>query len=60
MFVIQNDFMKNLSIRLPEETRKKIDQIADEQGLKPTQIMRSVLIKFARSQDSDPKQQEAA
>jgi len=42
-----------ISLRLPPEVRKKYDSLADEQGLKTSQILRSVLIRLAREYDKE-------
>ena len=40
--------MKTFSIRLPEEVWKELERQADEQGLKPGQVIRSALIRMVR------------
>jgi predicted DNA-binding protein len=40
--------MKTFSIRLPEEVWSELERLAQEQGLKPGQIIRSVLIRMVR------------
>jgi len=41
--------MKTISIRLPVELHREISRMADEQGLKPTQVIRSLLLRFVKS-----------
>ncbi|MBU6183474.1 MAG: hypothetical protein KGR46_11780 [Verrucomicrobia bacterium] len=40
--------MKTFSIRLPEEVWSELERLAQEQGLKPGQVIRSVLIRMVR------------
>ena len=40
--------MKTFSIRLPEEVCKELERQADEQGLRPGQLIRSLLIRMVR------------
>jgi antitoxin component of RelBE/YafQ-DinJ toxin-antitoxin module len=47
--------MKTISIRLPAELHREIARMADEQGLKPGQVIRSLLLRMVKS-----KQQEVA
>jgi antitoxin component of RelBE/YafQ-DinJ toxin-antitoxin module len=41
--------MKTISIRLPAELHREIARMADEQGLKPGQVIRSLLIRLVKS-----------
>lgn len=40
--------MKTFSIRLPEDVRCELERIAEEQGLRPGQLIRSLLIRMVR------------
>lgn len=40
--------MKTFSIRLPEDVRSELERIAEEQGLRPGQLIRSLLIRMVR------------
>jgi antitoxin component of RelBE/YafQ-DinJ toxin-antitoxin module len=45
--------MKTISIRLPEELHREIARMADEQGLKPGQVIRSLLIRMVKSKTTE-------
>ena len=40
--------MKTFSLRLPEDVRSELERIAEEQGLRPGQLIRSLLIRMVR------------
>lgn len=50
--------MKTFSIRLPEDVRADLERLAEEQGLKPGQIIRSLLIRMVRKQQAQPQPEE--
>lgn len=52
--------MKTFSIRLPEDVRSSLERLAEEQGLKPGQIIRSLLIRMVRKQQTQPQTEEVA
>ena len=41
--------MKTFSIRIPTELHREITRMADEQGLKPGQVIRSLLIRMVKT-----------
>lgn len=45
--------MKTFSIRLPDDVRAELVRIAEQQGLKPGQLIRSLLIRMARARRID-------
>ncbi len=46
--------MKTFSIRLPEDVRSEIERIAEQQGLRPAQVIRSLLVRMVRKQTEVP------
>lgn len=55
---IQTRTMKTFSIRLPEDVKSSLEQLAEEQGLKPGQIIRSLLIRMMREKQPQPQPEE--
>lgn len=44
--------MNGVSIRLPDNVREQYDELAGRQGLKTSQLLRSLLIRLAREYDN--------